>query len=84
MEDNPCGSTQAIDVGGEVVYVVDVPADDGADNAGCGLPGRPVSFGVDGQQAEPTAVWSNDRLWHLPLGSASQWNVYLPLVVKGR
>jgi hypothetical protein len=84
VQGNACASTQSMQVGGDVVYVVDVPADDGADNAGCGLPGRTVSMSVDGQQAEPTTVWNNDRLWYLPLGLASQRNVYLPLVVKGQ
>jgi hypothetical protein len=79
-----CGQAQTMEVGGDVVYVVDVLADDGGSAAGCGLVGREVSFDLDSQRMEPTAVWDNTRLWHLPLSPVSEERIYLPVIVRNQ
>jgi hypothetical protein len=76
-----CGQGVLTDIAGyDVAYVVDVMAEDWDEYAGCGAPGREVTFRVDGYDMAPSVIWSNDRLWELTLTPVSR--VYLPLIIK--
>ncbi|MBN2003389.1 MAG: hypothetical protein JXA21_08545, partial [Anaerolineae bacterium] len=66
---------------GEVVYVVDVHANDGI-LSNCGNPGDMVVFYVAGRPMVPTAVWDNMQLNELTLAPA--FPVYLPLVLRAK
>jgi len=72
-----CGQGTTQDIGGQIVYVADVLADDGVANAGCGQAGRKITFYVNGRPMTPTAVWDNSQLNELALGPAL---LYLPLI----
>jgi hypothetical protein len=79
VDGNLCGQGVLTDVAGYgVAYVVDAPAD--AELAGCGAPGREVSFRVGTEAMVPTAAWDNSQVRELPLGPP--WRVYLPLVER--
>jgi hypothetical protein len=71
-----------LEVGGEVVYVLAVLADDQV--TGCGAPGQRVTFQVGSQVMDPTAAWDNNRLWEWPLQAAAAYRIYLPLVGNHR
>jgi hypothetical protein len=72
------GRTQEVD--GQVIYVLDVPAEEPGFSTGCGAPGRNVTFEV-GEQSLPVEVsWDNDRPLELTLQNAMQ--LYLPLVER--
>jgi subtilisin-like proprotein convertase family protein len=75
-----CGRGLTREYGGQIVYVVDVMADDGVANAGCGRLGRRVALTVGGQRMVPTVPWDNSQLNEVRLAPASV--VYLPLVLK--
>ena len=75
-----CAQSRAMDVDGQVVYSVHVLADGPGGAAGCGAPGRTVTFQVGSRVYAPTAAWDNRRLWELPLHPA--WRVYLPLILR--
>jgi hypothetical protein len=82
---NSCGRAETMAVGGQVVYAINVLAEgDGEDDrgtaAGCGAPGREVTFRVDSRLMEPRVAWDISRLWEVTLQPG--WPVYLPLVVK--
>ncbi|MBN2389765.1 MAG: hypothetical protein JXR84_03515 [Anaerolineae bacterium] len=64
---------------GQVVYVVDVFANDGV-TSNCGNLGDTVMFFVAGQPMVPTAVWDNRQLNEITLKPAAC--VYLPLVLR--
>jgi hypothetical protein len=76
-----CGQAQTRLVSGQVVYVVDVLADDGGAAAGCGVPGRVVQFEVGGQPIATTALWAADRPHQLTLHS--EYHNYLPVIMRG-
>jgi hypothetical protein len=78
VEGTLCGRAQTREIGGQVVYVLDVLTDDQV--TGCGAPGSPVAFAVGAQGLIPTARWGNGRLWEWPLGLARRF--CLSLVVK--
>ncbi len=73
-----CGQTTTRAVDGRVVYAVNVFAESTIN--GCGAPGKPVVFQVDGRVMAPIALWDDRQLWLLTLRPA--WRVYLPLIVK--
>jgi len=80
VEGNVCAwtktQTQTLDGPEELVFVVDVPAQDvGA--TGCGAPGRMVSFEIESRGIVYKALWNNDRVWKLPSPQ-----VYLPLMLR--
>jgi len=83
VNDTLCGQAQTRAIGGQIVYVVDVPADDGGASAGCGVPGRVVRFQIETQHMATTAVWSNDRPQALALSPDPQSRLYLPLIARG-
>jgi hypothetical protein len=66
-------------VGEQVVYAVNVLAE-GETAVGCGVPGKRVTFRVDGRAMLPTAVWDDRRVWEVVLRPS--WHVYLPLVLR--
>jgi hypothetical protein len=84
VEGRACGHTQAREEDGAMVYAVDVLADDGGEGAGCGVPGRAVTFSVESVAMETTAVWGNEQLHPLALKAVSQHMVYLPLIHRSR
>jgi len=47
---------------------------------GCGLPGRTVTFMIQGQQIATRVIWNVNQVWELAL-QAWKW-IYLPLVTK--
>jgi len=78
-----CGQGVVTDVPGYgLAYVVDVPAEDWGDDAGCGAPGRRVSFQVGPCTMFTTAEWDNNRLHELSLSPGPQQHIYLPLVMR--
>ena len=80
-----CGRAETMAVGGQVVYAVNVLAEgDGEDDrgtaAGCGAPGREVTFVVGSRLMVPRIAWDISRLWEVTLQPG--WPVYLPLIVR--
>jgi hypothetical protein len=80
-----CGQAETMAVGEQVVYAVNVLAEGDDENdrgtaAGCGAPGREVTFVVDSQLMVPRSAWDISQLWEVTLQPG--WPVYLPLVVK--
>jgi hypothetical protein len=73
VDGNACGQGETLEVGGEVVYSVNVFADGSRQAAGCGAPGRVVTFEVSSQVMVSTAVWDNDRLWEVALRATCYW-----------
>jgi hypothetical protein len=66
------GQTQLIDT--QVVFVVDVFADDGGEHAGCGVPGRQLTFRIGTYTLPFAPVWDNSQ----PHGMQ---RLYLPMVL---
>ena len=60
-----CGQGRTQADGGRVVYVVDVAAD--AALAGCGTPGRMVTFEFAGRAISGSVEWNSDQAHELPL-----------------
>jgi hypothetical protein len=76
-----CGQGTTQFVTGQIVYVVDVFADDASgQHAGCGAPGRSVVFTVNGRPMTPAAPWDNALPSQVPLLPAQ--TLYLPLVLR--
>jgi len=79
-----CGNGQIFFADGNPVFSLNVLAEEGGP-AGCGAPGRQVTFRVDSQVLSPTVAWDNRRPREVPLQIAGPVaEVYLPLVIKGR
>jgi len=76
--DSLCGQGHTLQVDGTVVYTINVMAATGA-SAGCGEPGRRITFRVGSQRMSPTVAWNDSRLWHVPLSPSSAYQLYLPL-----
>jgi hypothetical protein len=76
-----CGQALTRLEGGQVVFSVDVPADDVTANPGCGAPGRSVTFKVGGQAMRPAVTWDNNRVTGIALRPGSL-RLYLPYVMK--
>jgi subtilisin-like proprotein convertase family protein len=72
-----CGQGATQIYNGQIVYVVDVLADDGVANAGCGQLGRSITFVVNGQIMRPGGAWDNNQLSHLDLSPVA---LYLPII----
>jgi hypothetical protein len=72
------GRTQEVD--GQVIYVVDVPAEEPGYAAGCGALGRSITFEVGEQQLSTTVPWNNEQPQELTLQNQTQ--LYLPLVSR--
>jgi hypothetical protein len=78
-----CGQTRTKTVDGQLVYVVHVIFDGPGQAAGCGLPGRAVTFEVGDRVMAMTATWDNNRVWTLPLSTVPLRHFRLPLIEKG-
>lgn len=68
-----CAQTKTRVVDGQIVFALDVPADDGATFTGCGLPGRMVTLTVGSRVFQ--MPWDNSQLWDV----SPRW-IFLPLV----
>jgi hypothetical protein len=77
---NLCGQAETMAVGGQVVYAINVLAEDDGAAAGCGAPGRAVTFQVDSQPMVPSTTWDTSRLWEVRL--LPNHRVYLPLILR--
>lgn len=79
-----CGRTTTRDVGGQIVYVVDVLSASSGSSAGCGTGGNQVTFEVEGMPMNTTGVWDNTRSQSLTLQltPADTRLLYLPLVAR--
>jgi len=75
-----CGQGVTQSQGGEVVYTLNVETD-GLNTPSCGVPGRTVSFEVEGVSMLTTTPWNNDQVWELDL-SAPSARLFLPVVVR--
>ncbi|MFQ5613193.1 MAG: choice-of-anchor Q domain-containing protein [Anaerolineae bacterium] len=89
VKEQPCGQglTQLQELDGQmqVVYAIDVLAEGAGAAAGCGAPGRLITFEVGGQVIASEATWDNSQVWRLDLdvsGIESLPRLYLPLVVR--
>ena len=78
---NLCGQTEMVKVDGQIVYVMEVLADDFGKAAGCGAAGRSVHFKVGDEYLAPSAPWDNSRVQEVPLHSMPL-RFYLPLVLQ--
>jgi hypothetical protein len=74
-----CGRTQTKDIDGQIVFAIDVLADDFDTAAGCGAPGRKITFHVGSEVLAPSALWNNDQVHEWPL---QRVRIYLPLLMK--
>jgi hypothetical protein len=74
-----CGQGQTLEVGGQVVYTINVIAEVGG-KPGCGVEGREVAFLVGSQRMLPRAVWNDSQLWDVTLSGS--FTRYLPIVLK--
>ncbi len=81
-----CGTTRTFadsTTDNQVVFAINVPADDGGPAAGCGAPGRTVTFEVAGTALPISVKWDNSRPHDLTQPDAVPTSaVYLPLVVR--
>jgi hypothetical protein len=80
-----CGRAETMAIGGQVVYAINVLAEgdgeyDRGTAAGCGAPGREVTFQVGSRSMVPEVVWDNNQLDKVTLSPAGI--VYLPLVMR--
>jgi hypothetical protein len=75
-----CGQGATREVGGEIMYVVDVLAASPAD-ATCGLAGAPVVFEIGANTSAVEGVWDNTRVSRLDLVFGLQ-RIYLPTVQR--
>jgi hypothetical protein len=83
VNDVVCGEGYTREVDGQVIYVVDVWADEPGMAEGCGAPGRTVTFQVGEHMLATTAAWDNSQSWELTLQSEQQQQlVYLPLLMR--
>jgi hypothetical protein len=58
-----CATGATKQIGGQIVFAIDVPADDGGAWTGCGLPGRDVVITIGNQTVR--ARWDNSQLWDI-------------------
>ena len=69
---NVCGAGLTLTVDSQVVYSVNVQADMAGRAAGCGAPGRQVTFRVDTQDIAQSAEWVAGPAREQPLSAAAQ------------
>ncbi len=78
---NMCGQGITQNVGGDIVYSLNVVADGPGGTVGCGAPGRIVSFTVSDRPMNSHVSWNNAAVWKVDLAAA--YYIYLPLIKKG-
>jgi hypothetical protein len=81
VDGRQCGQATTRLEGGQVVYAIKVLAAGAGAAQGCGLPGKPVSFRVNGQVAYTAATWDNEQVFELPL-ALTPFKVFLPFVLR--
>jgi hypothetical protein len=79
VDGNLCGQGQTLEIEGQVAYTINVFGAGLGGAAGCGQPGRVVTFQVGPQAMASTALWDNNRVRELAL---SLTRLYLPLIVR--
>jgi len=75
-----CGQATTQEVEGQVVFVVKVLADDGGAAQGCGVPGRRVTFQLDGQPFGASLPWATEQVYDV--FAVTQYLLYLPWIVR--
>jgi hypothetical protein len=75
-----CGESRTQEVDGQIIYVLDVPAEEPGYSTGCGALDRSVTFEVSGQELATAVAWNNDIPRELTLQSGTQ--IYLPLITR--
>ncbi|HYN89684.1 MAG TPA: hypothetical protein VER55_14215 [Ardenticatenaceae bacterium] len=73
-----CGQAETREVGGELVYRIHVLAVAPGAAAGCGTPGRQVTFQVGSQWMATDVWWNNNRPWNLPL--SNRMRLFIPML----
>jgi hypothetical protein len=78
----PCGQAQALEIDGQAVYAVDVA--DERQQAGCGAPGKQVTFRVGPNDMDTAVAWDSTWVDELALNPAAEGGqrLYLPLVLR--
>jgi hypothetical protein len=79
IADKLCGATHTQEIGDQIIYVVEVLADDLDGATGCGTLGRTVKFYLDSQLVAPSVPWDNRKVTE---ASLQHIRVYLPTMVK--
>ena len=79
-----CGQTQTLvsNLHGrpQVVYAINVFAENPAQPNGCGMPGKTITFTLNGQKVAPSALWNPEAAWELTLNADSQ--LFLPAIFR--
>lgn len=75
-----CGAGQTEELDGQIIYAIEVAADEAGRSEGCGATGRTVTFEVGGQTLATTAAWNNQQARDLTL--QADLRVYLPVVQR--
>jgi len=71
------GTTQLVD--GQVVYSVNVSADD-QHTPGCGKEGDRVTFQIGSYKMATGAWWNSDKVWYVSLSTRT--TLYIPIVTR--
>ncbi|NJN16424.1 MAG: VCBS repeat-containing protein [Oscillochloris sp.] len=74
-----CATTTTRSADGQVVFVLDVPAN--AERAGCGVRDAVVEVRVNGQ-AFGAAFWEGERPQEIRLGDTAERRLFLPFIVR--
>ena len=81
ITDKLCGQTQTQEIDDQIVYVIEVLADDLDGATGCGTLGRTVKFYLESELMAPSVPWDNRKVAE---ASLQQLRVYLPTMLKGQ
>ncbi len=79
-----CGRSQTQDVGGQIMYAINVLAEGPGVAAGCGIIGRQVTFQVNSTAMMPSAIWDDNHTSELALWPdlGLDERLWVPLVIK--
>ena len=69
-----CGRSQTQEVGGQVMFAINVLADGPGVAAGCGMAGLEVAFRVNSTATTPGVVWDNNRTRQVTLAHCPDFN----------
>jgi len=79
ITDKLCGQTQTQEIDDQIVYVIEVLADDLDGAIGCGTLGRTVKFYLESELMAPSVPWDNRKVAE---ASLQRLRVYLPTMLK--
>jgi hypothetical protein len=79
ITDKVCGQAQTQEIDEQIVYVIEVLADDWHGATGCGTLGRTVKFYLGADLMAPSVPWDNRKVTEAPL---QHMRVYLPTMIK--